>query len=102
MVDRVQAYASWLIANEDKKETAEFKEVANAYRYLRAEPERQQLEEEFAQAEQERAEAAYQLEAAEDTVLENLAEGIQEMSAAGVGAVADLATFVASPATYLY
>jgi len=102
MVDRAQAYASWLIANEDKKETAEFKEVANAYRYLRAEPERQRLEKEFAQAEQERAEAAYRLEAAEDTLLENLAEGIQQTSAAGVGAVADLATFVASPATALY
>ncbi len=102
MVDRVQAYANWLIANEDKKETAEFKEVANAYRYLRSEPERQQLEEEFVQAEKERAEAAYKLEAAEDTILENLAEGIQQTSAAGVGAVADLATFVASPATALY
>jgi len=102
MVDRVQAYASWLINNEDKKGTAEFDEVVNAYRYLRAEPERTRLEEELKQAEQERAQADYRLEAAEDTMLENLAEGIQQTSAAGVGAVADLATFVASPATALY
>ena len=102
MVDRVQAYASWLINNEDKKGTAEFDEVVNAYRYLRAEPERTRLEEELRQAEQERAQADYRLEAAEDTMLENLAEGIQQTSAAGVGAVADLATFVASPATALY
>ena len=102
MVDRVQAYASWLINNEDKKGTAEFDEVVNAYRYLRAEPERTRLEEELKQAEQERAQADYRLEAAEDTMLENLAEGIQQTSAAGVGAVADLATFVASPPTYAY
>ena len=102
MVDRVQAYASWLIENEDKKGTAEFEEVANAYRYLRAEPERIRLEKELEQAEQERATADYRLEAAEDTMLENLAEGIQQTSAAGVGAVADLATLIASPITYAY
>lgn len=62
--------------------------------------ERVRLEEEFAVAEQERATAQRTLEGAEDTALENLAEGIQEMSAAGVGAVADVATLIASPVTY--
>lgn len=64
------------------------------------EQERARLEEEFAVAEQERAAAQRTLEGAEDTVLENLAEGVQEMSAAGVGAVADVATLIASPVTY--
>ncbi len=62
--------------------------------------ERARLEEEFAVAEQERAAAQRTLEGAEDTALENLVEGIQEMSAAGVGAVADVATLIASPVTY--
>ena len=86
MADRLQSYAAWLIENEDKKGTEEFDTVANAYRYLRSEPERQQLEVEFEQAELERDAAAYRLEAAEDTALENLAEGVQEFSSAGVGA----------------
>ena len=64
------------------------------------EQERSRLEEEFATAEQERATAQKTLEGAEDTLLENLGEGIQEMSAAGVGAVADVATLIASPVTY--
>ena len=64
--------------------------------------ERERLEEEFAQAERERELAGQRLEAALDTPLENLAEGIQEFSAAGVGAAADIATFVASPLTYAY
>jgi soluble P-type ATPase len=78
------------------------KELEDIFSEYTVDPERQQLEKEFQQAEQERSQAAYNLEAAEDTVLENLAEGIQQTSAAGVGAVADLATFVASPATALY
>lgn len=64
--------------------------------------ERERLEEEFVQAERERQLAGQRLEAALDTPLENLAEGIQEFSAAGVGAAADIATFVASPLTYAY
>jgi len=64
------------------------------------EQQRARLEEEFEVAEQERAAAQRTLEGAEDTALENLAEGIQEMSAAGVGAVADVATLIASPVTY--
>ena len=61
--------------------------------------ERARLEEEFAVAEQERAAAQRKLEGSDDTLLENLGEGIQEMSAAGVGAVADVATLIASPVT---
>jgi len=64
------------------------------------EQERSRLEEEFVVAEQERQAAQKTLEGAEDTMLENLGEGIQEMSAAGVGAVADVATLIASPVTY--
>jgi hypothetical protein len=64
------------------------------------EQERARLEQEFEVAEQERTAAQRNLEGAEDTVLENLAEGVQEMSAAGVGAVADVATLIASPVTY--
>jgi len=64
------------------------------------EQERVRLEEEFAVAEQERAAAQRKLEGSNDTLLENLGEGIQEMSAAGVGAVADVATLIASPVTY--
>jgi len=72
------------------------------FRVYETAPEREQLEEEFAQAEQERAEAAYRLEAAEDTVLENLAEGIQEMSSAVVGLAVDTADLIASPARVGY
>lgn len=84
----------------DKPPTEE--DLKNIFRVYETAPERKQLEEEFAQAEQERAEAAYRLEAAEDTVLENLAEGIQEMSSAGVGAVVDTLDFVASPVRATY
>jgi len=89
MTARLESYASWLIENKDKKGTEEFEKVSNAYRYLRAEPERQRLEQELEQAQQERAEAAYKLEAAEDTLLENLVEGAGEMSAAGVAVAVD-------------
>lgn len=78
---------------------AELKEIFGAYRET---TERERLEQEFAQAEKERQLAGERLEAALDTPLENLAEGIQEFSAAGVGAAADIATFVASPLTYAY
>ena len=64
------------------------------------EQERASLEQEFEVAEQERAAAQRRLEGSDDTLLENLGEGIQEMSAAGVGAVADVATLIASPVTY--
>jgi uncharacterized protein YukE len=78
---------------------AELEEIFGAYQ----EPtERERLEEEFAQAEKERQAAGEMLEASLDTPLENLAEGIQEFSAGGVGAAADVATFVASPLTYAY
>jgi len=78
---------------------AELEEIFGAYQ----EPtERERLEEEFAQAERERQLAGERLEASLDTPIENLAEGIQEFSAAGVGAAADIATFVASPLTYAY
>lgn len=62
---------------------------------------REALEAEMARAEQERAVAQRRFEGSQDTPLENLVEGIQEMSAGGVGAVADVATFVASPVTEL-
>jgi len=78
---------------------AELEEIFGAYQKT---TERERLEKEFAQAEQERQLAGQRLEAALDTPLENLAEGIQEYSAAGVGAAADIATFVASPLTYAY
>ena len=78
---------------------AQLKEIFGAYQET---TERERLEEEFAQAERERELAGQRLEAALDTPLENLAEGIQEFSAAGVGAAADIATFVASPLTYAY
>lgn len=79
----------------DKPPTEE--DLKNIFRVYETAPEREQLEKEFAQAEQERAEAAYRLEAAEDTVLENLAEGIQEASSAVVGLAVDTADLMASP-----
>lgn len=72
-------------------------ELENIFRVYEVAPERERLEQELVQAQEEQARAEYQLEAAEDTVLENLAEGIQEMSSAGVGAVVDTLDFVASP-----
>jgi hypothetical protein len=62
---------------------------------------REALEREMQVAEQERQVAQRRFEGSQDTPLENLLEGVQEMSAAGVGAVADVATFVASPVTEL-
>lgn len=62
--------------------------------------ERQALEREMQIAEQERMVAQRRFEGSQDTPLQNLMEGVQEMSAAGVGAVADVATLVASPITY--
>lgn len=79
----------------DKPPTEE--DLKNIFRVYETAPERERLEEEFAQAEQERAEAAYRLEAAEDTVLENLAEGIQEASSAVVGLAVDTADLMTSP-----
>ena len=35
MADRVQKYADWLVANQNKKGTPEFKTVADAYKQLR-------------------------------------------------------------------
>jgi hypothetical protein len=37
-MDRLSAYAKWLIENEDKKGTSDFETVANAYRSLRGQP----------------------------------------------------------------
>lgn len=102
MSDRLNKYAAWLVENEDKKDTEEFQTVADAYRALRVQPEREALEQELLQAQQEQAQAEYRLEAAEDTVLENLAEGIQEMSSAGVGLAVDTVDFLASPARVGY
>jgi hypothetical protein len=96
MSDRLNKYATWLVENEDKKGTKEFQTVADAYRSIRVQPERERLEQELTQAQKEQAMAEYRLEAAEDTVLENLAEGIQEMSSAGVGAVVDTIDAVTS------
>jgi hypothetical protein len=89
MTTRLEAYASWLVENKDKKGTEEFEKVSNAYWYIRTEPKRQQLEQELEQALQKRAEADYMLEAAEDTIFENLYEAAGEMSAAGVGVAVD-------------
>ena len=102
MSDRLNKYAAWLVENEDKKDTEEFQTVADAYRQMRVKPERDRLEAELVQAQKEQAQAEYQLEAAEDTVLENLAEGIQEMSSAGVGAVVDTIDAVTSVARVPY
>ena len=71
-------------------------ELEDVFRVYEVAPERERLEKELEQAQQEQAQAAYRLEAAEDTVLENLAEGIQEMSSAGVGAVVDTIDAVTS------
>jgi len=84
----------------DKPPTEE--DLKNIFRVYEVAPERERLEQELVQAEQERKQADYQLEAAEDTVLENLAEGIQEASSAGVGAVVDTLDFIASPARVGY
>ena len=84
----------------DKPPTEE--DLKNIFRIYEVAPERERLEQELVQAEQERKQADYQLEAAEDTVLENLAEGIQEASSAGVGAVVDTLDFIASPARVGY
>lgn len=89
-----------LLLTGNKPPTEE--DLKRIFRVYETAPEREQLEEEFAQAEQERAEAAYKLEAAEDTVLENLAEGIQEMSSAVVGLAVDTADLIASPARVGY
>ena len=102
MSDRLNKYAAWLVENEDKKDTEEFQTVADAYRQMRVKPERDRLEAELVQAQKEQAQAEYQLEAAEDTVLENLAEGVQEMSSAGVGAVVDTIDAVTSVARVPY
>ncbi len=79
----------------DKPPTEE--DLKNIFRVYETAPERERLEQELVQAQEEQVRAEYQLEAAEDTVLENLAEGIQEMSSAGVGAIVDTADFIASP-----
>jgi hypothetical protein len=65
--------------------------------YESREAERERLEQEFAQAEAERAAAQRRLEGADDTVLENLVEGVQEMSAGGVSGVVGALDFVTSP-----
>lgn len=84
----------------DKPPTEE--DLKNIFRVYEVAPERKRLEQELVQAQEEQARAEYQLEAAEDTVLENLAEGIQEASSAGVGAVVDTLDFIASPARVGY
>ena len=84
----------------DKPPTEE--DLKNIFRIYEVAPERERLEQELVQAQEEQARAEYQLEAAEDTVLENLAEGIQEASSAGVGAVVDTLDFIASPARVGY
>ena len=38
MADRLQAYADWLVQNQDKRGTTEFETVANAYKQLRQQP----------------------------------------------------------------
>lgn len=63
--------------------------------------ERARLEEELRVAEQERKAADRKLEGAEDTMIENLIEGAQEMSVGGVGAVVDVLDFATSPITAL-
>lgn len=81
-------------------EQEEFETKFVGQTFQQKDEERALLEQQFAVAEQERAAAQRRLEGTEDTLLENLGEGIQEMSAAGVGAVADVATLIASPVTY--
>ena len=61
------------------------------------EAERERLEREFAQAEAERAAAQRRIEGADDTILENLVEGVGEMSAGGVSGVVGALDFVTSP-----
>ena len=38
MADRLQAYADWLVANQDKRGTTEYETVANAYKQMRQQP----------------------------------------------------------------
>ncbi len=38
MADRLEAYADWLVANQDKRGTTEFDTVANAYKQMRQQP----------------------------------------------------------------
>ena len=38
-MSRLEKYADWLIANKDKKDTEDFKKVAEAYKLLRQQPE---------------------------------------------------------------
>ena len=38
MADRLSAYADWLVANQNKRGTPEFDQVANAYKQLRQQP----------------------------------------------------------------
>ena len=38
MADRLEAYADWLVANQNKRGTPEFDTVANAYKQLRQQP----------------------------------------------------------------
>ena len=38
MADRLQAYADWLVANQDKRGTPEYETVANAYKQMRQQP----------------------------------------------------------------
>ena len=38
-MSRLEKYADWLIANKDKKDTEDFKKVAEAYKSLRQQPE---------------------------------------------------------------
>lgn len=79
----------------DKPPTEE--DLKNIFRVYEVAPERERLEQELVQAQEEQARAEYQLEAAEDTVLENLAEGVQEASSAVVGLAVDTADLITSP-----
>mgnify|MGYP003635012633 CR=1 FL=1 len=38
-MSRLEKYADWLIDNKDKKDTEDFKKVADAYKLLREQPE---------------------------------------------------------------
>lgn len=63
---------------------------------------RQYLEQQLAVAQQEQQAAQRRIEGASDTPLENLYEGVQDISSGFIGGLADTATFIASPATKLY
>lgn len=43
MADRLEAYADWLVANQNKRGTPEFDTVANAYKELRQQPQQQAI-----------------------------------------------------------